>query len=253
MNKKSLNGFYLSSGTYREFIDELVTMASGRKSSYTCVANVHMFIEAYQNPAFSKIIGDADMVAPDGIPLCWYLRLKYGLKQERVAGMDLLPDLLGEMARKNLSVAFYGGTPEMLQQTNVYINQHYPALQISAMLSPPFRALTVMEEEEVIQQINDSRAHLVFVILGCPRQEKWMAAMKGRIHATMIGVGGALPVLIGQQKRAPRWMQKGGLEWLFRLAQEPGRLFKRYAITNSYFIYLLCKDCISSLFLKKAY
>ena len=109
------------------------------------------------------------------------------------------------------------------------------------MYSPPFRQLTSAEENNIIENINRSGAKLVFVILGCPKQERWMASAKGRVNAFMIGVGGSLPVMIGLQKRAPRWMQTAGLEWFFRLSQEPGRLFKRYAVTNTFFIYLFCK------------
>ncbi|HVF97559.1 MAG TPA: WecB/TagA/CpsF family glycosyltransferase, partial [Flavisolibacter sp.] len=105
------------------------------------------------------------------------------------------------------------------------------------------------EEKRIVEKINASGAAFVFVVLGCPKQEKWMAGMRGRIQAVMIGVGGALPVMIGDQRRAPRWMQKSGLEWLYRLVQEPGRLFKRYAVTNSFFIYLLMKAYLRKKFL----
>jgi N-acetylglucosaminyldiphosphoundecaprenol N-acetyl-beta-D-mannosaminyltransferase len=167
--------------------------------------------------------------------------------------MDLLPDLLKEMEKKELKVYFYGGSPELIKQTAIHLKQHFPLLPIVGLKSPPFRELSKEEEEHTINEINSSEAQLVFVILGCPRQEKWMASMKGRINAVMVGVGGALPVLIGMQARAPKWMQRSGLEWFYRLAQEPTRLFKRYAITNSLFLYLLSKDFIRSLFLKKAY
>lgn len=251
MIKKNLSGFQLSTGRYDEFVESILGLAAERKSSYTCVANVHMFIEAYKDSAYNTIINDANVVTPDGIPLCWYLKLKYGIKQERVAGMDLLPDLLTEMENRNLSVFFYGGTETMLSQTENFVSRNYPRLSIAGMHSPPFRQLNSAEEELIVNTINQSGANLIFVILGCPRQEKWMASMKGRIKATMVAVGGALPVMIGQQKRAPRWMQRNGLEWLYRLLQEPGRLFKRYAVTNSYFLYLLMKDFTKGIFLRK--
>ena len=253
MNKKNLNGFNISTGAYSDFVSEILSYAKERRSAYACVANVHMFIEAYKNETFNSIINEADIITPDGVPLCWWLRLKYGIKQQRVAGMDLLPDLLIEMEKKELKVYFYGGSDALINQTGIHLKQHYPLLQVVGLKSPPFRELTEEEEERSINEINSSEAQLVFVILGCPRQEKWMASMKGRINAMMVGVGGALPVLIGMQKRAPKWMQRSGLEWFYRLAQEPARLFKRYAITNTLFLYLLSKDFIRSLFLKKAY
>jgi N-acetylglucosaminyldiphosphoundecaprenol N-acetyl-beta-D-mannosaminyltransferase len=112
------------------------------------------------------------------------------------------------------------------------------------MYSPPFRKLTKAEDEEVVKKINSSGAALVYVVLGCPKQEKWMASMKGRIHAEMVGIGGALHVMIGLQKRAPMWMQKAGLEWFFRFSQEPKRLFKRYAVTNTRFLIMLTKELL---------
>ena len=253
MNKKNLNGFNISTGEYSDFVSKILSYAKERRSAYACVANVHMYIEAYKNETFNSIINEADIITPDGVPLCWWLRLKYGIKQQRVAGMDLLPDILKEMEKKELKVYIYGGSDVLIKQTAIHLNQQYPLLPIAGLKSPPFRELTKEEEELSINEINSSGAQLVFVILGCPRQEKWMASMKGRINAVMVGVGGALPVLIGMQKRAPQWMQRSGLEWLYRLAQEPVRLFKRYAVTNTLFLYLLGKDFFRSLFLKKAY
>jgi N-acetylglucosaminyldiphosphoundecaprenol N-acetyl-beta-D-mannosaminyltransferase len=135
------------------------------------------------------------------------------------------------------------------QTLKAFCENHYPVLKLVGLYSPPFRALT--KEEEVILNINASGAGFVFVALGCPKQEKWMAAMKGRINACMVGIGGALPVMIGMQKRAPVWMQKASLEWLYRLIQEPQRLFKRYAVTNTMFIVLLFTQWLKLKFSKK--
>lgn len=217
-------------------------MASKKEPADICVANVHMFVEAHKNQDFLSIINAASMVTPDGKPLTWALRILYGIKQDRVAGMDLLPDLLHRMEQEHMAVFFYGGSQKMLDSTSAYIHKKYPALKIAGSFSPPFRPITAQEQQEVITNINQANPHVVFVILGCPKQEKWMAAVKGSIHAVMIGVGGALPVMIGLQKRAPVWMQNAGLEWLYRLMQEPGRLFKRYAVTNSVFIWIIVKE-----------
>lgn len=241
MNKLNVLTIPVSTGSYAEFIQQLVTAAAAQKSEYACVANVHMLIEAYKNRRFAKVVKEAAYVTPDGKPVTWAMRLLYGIKQERVAGMDLLPDLVRAAEGADLPVFFYGGTEEMMRKTQTYLQRNNPALKIAGVYSPPFRNLTVLEEKRVVEKINGSGAALVFVILGCPKQEKWMASMKGRIHAVMVGLGGALPVMIGDQRRAPQWMQKSGLEWLYRLGQEPGRLFKRYAVTNSLFFYLLAK------------
>lgn len=241
MKENRLLSINISTGRYNDFVQSITAMAEEGRSDYACVANVHMLVEAYKDRSFARIVNNAAIITPDGKPLTWALRLLYGIRQDRVAGMDLLPDLLLVAEEKGLPVYFYGGSNEMLEKTRLFLHATYPSLQIAGMYSPPFRALTFKEESAVEQRINSSGAKLVFAILGCPKQERWMAAMKGRIHAFMIGVGGALPVLVGMQRRAPQWMQKGGLEWLYRLGQEPKRLFKRYAVTNSVFIYLLVK------------
>ncbi|PKK36154.1 glycosyltransferase [Siphonobacter sp. SORGH_AS_0500] len=237
----------ISSGPYQSFIDKLVYMACNQIPAYCCVANVHMLVEAYNNEAFASIVNNADLVTPDGMPLTWGLKLVHGIQQDRVAGMDLLPDLLAEASKLQLPVYFYGGTQAMLDQTDAYIRKVYPSLHVAGMYSPPFRPLTAEEDQQIVDKINASGARMIFVALGCPKQEKWMASMKGRIQATMIGIGGALPVMVGMQKRAPEWMQKASLEWLYRLVQEPKRLFKRYAVTNTTYLWLLTKE----LFTKK--
>lgn len=245
MQKKKLLSIDISLGPYTGFTDELIGHALSSRSYYACVANVHMLVEAHKSAPFANIVNNADMVTPDGKPLTWGLRLLYGIKQQRVAGMDILPDLLAEAEKKQIPVGFYGGTPAMLDATEKYIRANYSQLKIACLYSPPFRPLTGEEEAGVVKMINDSGAKLVFAVLGCPKQEKWMADMKGKINAVMIGIGGALPVLVGMQKRAPKWMQRSGLEWFFRLSQEPRRLFKRYATTNSLFILLLLKKKLS--------
>ena len=240
--RKKLLALEIVSGAYQEFIDNLIYLAKSRTSSYTCVANVHMLVEAHKDKAFAEVVNGADIVTPDGMPLAKGLKFIYGEKQDRVAGMDLLPDLLSESERQSLPVYFYGGTQEMLDTTEAFCKETYPGLKIAGLHSPPFRILSRAEEEVIVQEINKSGARFVFVALGCPKQEKWMASMKGRINACMIGIGGALPVMVGMQKRAPSWMQKFSLEWLYRLSQEPRRLFKRYFQTNTLFIYLFSKE-----------
>ena len=249
MTKKIIS-LFLSTGSYNSFVERILEVAKKQQSSYVCVANAHMTIEAYWDIRFAEIVNKSDLVTPDGMPLAIAMRLLYGIKQDRVAGMDLLPTLLKKAEEENLGVFFYGGTDEMMQKTQSFVKTTYPNLKEQAYYSPPFRALTTEEEDSVIQRINNSGAHLVFVALGCPKQEKWMAGMKGKINACMLGIGGALPVMIGVQKRAPGWMQKLSLEWMYRLFQEPKRLFKRYFVTNSVFLWLLFKAFIITKFKK---
>jgi N-acetylglucosaminyldiphosphoundecaprenol N-acetyl-beta-D-mannosaminyltransferase len=159
----------------------------------------------------------------------------------------LLPDLLRAASQHAIPVFFYGGTEKILSVISEYVKEHYPTIPTVGSYSPPFRALTPDEEIEVINKINKSGAKLVFVSLGCPKQERWMASMKGRIKATMIGVGAAFSTLSGVRKIAPRWMRRSGLEWLYRLFQEPKRLFKRYLYTNTKFIFLILWEKLNVL------
>ena len=250
---KKVISLSLSKGRYSEMIDEIVDLSCSKISSYVCVANVHMAVMGFQDRSYASMVNKAELVTPDGMPLVWALKLLYGIKSERMAGMDLLPDLLSKAEKLQIPVYFYGGTNQMLNKTSYYLQSKHPELKIAGMYSPPFRFLKPEEEEKVIERINKSGAGLVFVILGCPKQEKWMAAMKGRINSVMIGIGGALPVMIGLQKRAPGWMQKKGLEWLYRLCQEPRRLFKRYAVTNSLFVFFLLREFVKVKMMKYEY
>ncbi len=246
--KQKLISIDTTVGNYASFVQQLTKAAQQGTSSYTCVANVHMLVEAHNDPEFARVVNNADIVTPDGMPLAVSMKLIHGLQQDRVAGMDLLPDLLQVAVEQGIPVYFYGGTQEMLDRTGEYCDTHFPGLNIAGMYSPPFRSLTPEEDEEVVRKINNSGAGFVFVALGCPKQEKWMASMKGRINACMIGIGGALPVMVGMQRRAPQWMQRLCLEWLYRLVQEPRRLFKRYAITNTTFLFLLTRTWIKQGF-----
>jgi N-acetylglucosaminyldiphosphoundecaprenol N-acetyl-beta-D-mannosaminyltransferase len=242
--RKEIIDFPVSTGKYGMFIDEITRMARNKKSSAVYFANVHMYIEAYRNRSFLENINDADIVTADGQPIAWVLRLLYGIKQERVAGMDVLPDLLKVMSREGLPVYFYGGTQEMLDIAESYLKEKYPDLKLAGFFSPPFRPLTEIEEFVIVEKINAAAPAIIFIVLGCPQQEKFIASMKGRINAVMAGIGGALPVAIGMQKRAPVWMRKNGLEWLYRLYKEPARLYKRYVTTNSLFLWIMFKETI---------
>ena len=246
--QQELLGIKITTGRYLAVVEDIIALTKSG-SNYVCVANVHMLIEAHLKKSYSDIINNADVVTADGMPLTWGLRLLYGGdRQPRVAGMDLLPDLLRRSEMEMIPVYFYGGSENMAEQLRIQLPQKYPQLKIAGITSPPFRALTAEEREDAANTINKSGARLVFVVLGCPKQEIWMGEMKNKVQATMIGIGGAVPVMLNMQKRAPKWMQTAGLEWLNRLASEPRRLFKRYAYTNSLFIYLMTKKYLKIKF-----
>jgi N-acetylglucosaminyldiphosphoundecaprenol N-acetyl-beta-D-mannosaminyltransferase len=239
MKKHRVISLDLTIGPYGAFLEEIVALAKKRVPSYVCVANVHMAIEAWRNSDFAAVVNNADIATPDGMPLAKSLHLLYGIKQERVAGMDLMPDLIAEAGLNGLSIFFFGSTDDILSKVTERVGREHPEVKVAGAYSPPFRSLSKEEEDDVIERLNDSAANIIMVALGCPKQEFWMARHKGKVNAVMVGVGGAFPVYAGMQKRAPKWMQKASLEWFFRLIQEPGRLLSRYLTTNSIFIVLL--------------
>ncbi len=247
MAQQKLISINISLGSYQQIVADIISLAKKRYSSYVCVANVHMCIEAYNSKEFANIVNSADIVTADGKPLCVGLKLINGIDQERVAGMDLTPSLLKEAELNNIKVFLYGSTDEVLDKIQKVAKEKYPNLAIVGAISPPFRVLSEAEIANDINTINDSGAGLVLVALGCPKQERWMYSMKGKIQGVMVGVGGAFPVFAGIQPRAPKWMQDYSLEWLHRLSQDPKRLFKRYFVTNSLFISLLIKEKIRTI------
>lgn len=248
-NSKRVIALDVSLMSYSTALDKLISFARSRTTSYACFANVHMIIEACRDKGFADQVNNATFVFADGMPLVKVLGFFYGIKQDRIAGMDMMPDLIKVAEREKLKIFFFGTTPDVLEKIRIRIAAEFPGAQVAGMLSPPFdRSL---DDPSYLDAINSSGANLVFVALGCPKQEKWMARNSSRINAVLLGVGGAFPVFAGTASRAPLWMQKMALEWVYRLFQEPGRLFKRYFITNSLFIFLVMKEKMKMVFGKK--
>ncbi len=229
-------GTRVDASTYEETIEQLLEWAHAGESRYVCVANVHMVMEAYDDPAFRSIVNGADFVTADGMPLVWVQRILGFRNARRVYGPDLTPLLCEAAARERLPVAFYGATPEVREAMVASLRRTFPGLQVAYSASPPFTDLSMAEEREVVEAINASGARIVFVGLGCPKQERWMARNAGRIHAVMLGVGAAFDFIAGAKPKAPPVLQSVGLEWLFRLLSEPRRLWKRYAYHNPRFV-----------------
>ena len=243
--KKNILGLYISVASYKQAIEQVVGLAIKKMPAYVCFANVHMLVEARQDKAFSQVVNGATFTFADGKPLAFAMQKLYGIKQERVAGMDFMPSILEKCQEQQLAVFFYGSTDLILAEINTTIQQRFPDLQVAGMISPPFRPLTEAEQQADIQQINASGAHMVLVSLGCPKQENWMFTHSKKINAVLLGVGGAFPVFAGLQSRAPEWWQKMSLEWLYRLFQEPKRLGGRYFKTNTIFIALLLQALLN--------
>ena len=224
--------------SYAQAIHQIIVWTQQHESRYVCAANVHMLMEAYDSPEFQNIVNAADMVTPDGMPLVWMLKCLGYTQQKRVYGPDLTLKLIEVAASHEIGVGFYGGTAETLAGLTASFTEKYPTLQIKYSHSPPFRELTPAEDESVVLAVNTSGAKILFIGLGCPKQERWMAAHKGRIQAVMLGVGAAFDIHAGQKPQAPAWMQHAALEWLFRLVREPRRLWQRYLYHNPRFLVL---------------
>lgn len=218
-------------------LSRLSCWAKARESRYVCICNVHSVVTARQVRAFSRVIGEADMVTPDGAPVAWLMRRDGAAGQERINGPDLMWRYCAEAARRDESIYLYGGQQQTLDILQRKLLAQFPGLKIAGVYSPPYRLLTEEEDAAVVETINASGAGTVWVSLGCPKQEQWMAEHRGRINAVMIGVGAAFDYHAGTIQRAPLWMQRNGLEWLHRLCSEPRRLWKRYLVTNTLFIY----------------
>ncbi|MBE9209872.1 WecB/TagA/CpsF family glycosyltransferase [Nostoc sp. LEGE 06077] len=238
--------FPITALRFEDQIQTIIKWAIAHESKTVCVANVHMLMEAHWNPDFAKVLKNSDMVTPDGMPLVWMMRRMGSRYQDRVAGMDIFVETCHYAQTHNLSVFFVGSQTEILTKIQARLGQEFPQLKIAGMEPLPFRPLMETEDQVLINKINSSGAGVVWVSLGCPKQEKWMAQHKGKIRAVMVGVGGVFPVYAGIQKRAPRVIRDLGLEWLYRWVQEPRRLWRRYATTIPAFMWLAAKQLISS-------
>lgn len=233
----SVIGIPIDSLSWQQALARLYCWASARQSRYVCICNVHSVVTARQDEAFAKAISEADMATPDGAPVAWLMRRLGVANQGRINGPDLMWHYCAEAAKRNETIYLYGGQQSTLDILLEKLLGQFPGLKIAGAYSPPYRPLSEEEDAAVVDAINTSGAGTVWVSLGCPKQEKWMADHRGRINAVMIGVGAAFDYHAGTIKRAPIWMQRNGLEWLHRLASEPRRLWKRYLVTNTLFIW----------------
>ncbi len=237
-------GLGVSLRTLEAATAQVVAWSGERVGRYVCAANVHMVMEAHDAPDFHAVVSGADLVLPDGMPLVFAQRLLGHAGAERARGVELTERLLDRAAREGVPVAFFGGTPRTQALLLQAAQARFPGLQVAAAIVPPFRPPTAEEDEAHVRALVASGARIVLVGIGCPKQERWMAGHVGRIPAVMVGVGQAFDLLAGVVKEAPRWMHGLGLSWLHRLAQEPRRLFRRYARHNPRFLFLLALQLV---------
>lgn len=218
-------------------IDRWITTC---QANYVCVTPVHSVMDCYHQPDLKPIFNNSGMTTPDGMPIVWLLRGHGYNHVDRVYGPDLMREICKQSMQKGYRHFLYGGATGVPEKLATILQRDYPGLTIVGTYSPPFRALTAAEDQTIIAQINSTKPDIVWVGLGSPKQERWMAAHVGQIEgATLIGVGAAFDFLSGAKKQAPRWIQRSGFEWLFRLLSEPRRLWRRYLVNNSLFVLLI--------------
>jgi len=244
--EETILGTRVHPSNYADATGRILGWASRSESRYVCVANVHMLMEAHDDPTFRDVVNGADFVTSDGMPLVWLLRARGYKSAERVYGPDLTPAICSAAATAGIPVGFFGGEDSVRIAMVDRLRERFPTLDVVYSYSPPFRPLSAEEEAEIVNDINASGARILFVGLGCPKQERWMARHVGRVDAVMIGVGAAFDFIAGTKPKAPPALQRFGLEWLFRLACEPRRLWRRYLYHNPRFVVLAAAELIRS-------
>jgi len=241
--KRSIFGVNYTPTDYEKASDVIIDKAKQRQSFGVSALAVHGLIECYNSQVLKDKVNKIDMLVPDGQPVRWAINSFYkeNLK-DRVYGPELTLHVLRKANNEKLNVFLYGSKQETLDKLSAFIQANFPEVSIVGVHADRFRDATQEEDKMDIERINQSSANIVLVGRGCPRQEIWVSDHLGKINAAMMAVGAAFDFHAGTVKQAPHWMQKAGLEWLFRLIIEPRRLWKRYLFTNSKFIYLfLCK------------
>ena len=244
MHKEQLFSVSYSITNYAEASDIIIEKALSHTSYGVTALAVHGLIESVKSKSFKTQVNGLDMIVPDGQPVRWALNSFYKVKlKDRVAGPILTKHVLAKANEKSLTIYLYGSTPATLEKMKNVFAKNYPLLAIAGIHADRFRNATNEEDAADIKKINESGAHIVLVGRGCPLQEKWVSDHIGKIHAPMVAIGAAFDFFAGNIKHAPKWMQNVGLEWFYRLVQDPKRLWKRYLSTNLYFVYLfiLCK------------
>jgi N-acetylglucosaminyldiphosphoundecaprenol N-acetyl-beta-D-mannosaminyltransferase len=221
-------------------LSEIERWIASRESHYICVTGVHGVMESYRDPALRAIHNAAGLVTPDGMPLVWLSRLKGFRHVQRVYGPDLMLALCERSRAAGYRHFLYGGTQETLDALQARLHRRFDGLEIVGRLAPPFRTLSAAEDEEIVARIRSAAPDVVWVGLSTPKQERWMAEHIDRLGVPVLaGVGAAFDFHAGVKPQAPRWMRNNGLEWFFRLATEPRRLWRRYLINNPTFVYLV--------------
>ncbi len=231
-------GVGVSALTMAQAVGIIEGWVASADQQYVCVTGVHGVMESQDHPELRDIHNQAGLVTPDGMPLVWVSRVKGYSQVERVYGPDLMLACCAASVRKGYRHFFYGGAPGVPERLAARLRERFPELVVAGTWSPPFRETTPAEDQATIDRINAATPDIVWVGLSTPKQERWMAGHVGRLSApVLIGVGAAFDFHAGVKRQAPRIMQRAGLEWLFRMASEPRRLWRRYLRNNPRFVW----------------
>jgi exopolysaccharide biosynthesis WecB/TagA/CpsF family protein len=247
--KLDLLGIQVSPTDYAEATDRIVEAAQRRLSAVVSCHAVHAIVTASRDKALRNKVNTFQMITPDGQPVRWGLNLLHRCKlRERVYGPELMLRVCRRAAEEGVGIYLYGGSPEVAAQLHANLRRDFPALNIAGWEAPPFRPLTPDEDERVVERIHRSGAGIVFIGLGCPKQDEFAYEHRGRIRAVQVCVGAAFDFHAGVQPMAPAWMQRYGFEWFYRLIQEPRRLWRRYLVTNALYLAKLAVALVANAF-----
>ncbi|SFD09946.1 WecB/TagA/CpsF family glycosyltransferase [Bacillus sp. UNCCL81] len=244
MKKSKILKVNISVITMKKLVSLIKNHLQEIKGDYICFSNVHTTVMAYEREDYLKVQNSALLALPDGAPLSVIIKKRGFDESERVTGPDFMSEIFNISEKEGYSHFFYGSTKETLEELEKNLKSRFPKINIVGTISPPFRPLTKEENLSVINKINETNADFLWVGLGAPKQEIWMYNQKSKINSLMIGVGAGFDYHANKIKRAPLVMQRCSLEWLYRLYQDPKRLFKRYLETNTKFIFYVLKEII---------
>lgn len=236
-------GIGVSAINMERALDIIEGWISRLERRYVCVTSVHGVMESQTDPELARIHAQAGMVTPDGMPLVWLSRLRGERAVDRVYGPDLLLACCARAAQRGWRFFFYGGDEGVAERLAERLVEQFPGLRVVGTFTPPFRPLTDAEDADVVRRINASDADIVWVGLSTPKQERWMAEHRDRLRVpVLVGVGAAFDINSGRVRQAPRWMRENGLEWTYRLVQEPRRLWRRYILQGSQFVFFVALE-----------
>jgi N-acetylglucosaminyldiphosphoundecaprenol N-acetyl-beta-D-mannosaminyltransferase len=230
--------------SYEDATERILRWADAGESRSVFIATVNNVMEAHEDRSFLDVMNGSDLTTPDGMPLVWGLKILGVKEATRVYGPDLTPKVMRGAAERGVPVGFFGGSAETLEILLERVRSEFPGLEVAFHESPPFRELSADEDAATVERVTSSGARVLFIGLGCPKQERWIAEHRGRIPAVMVGVGAAFDFLAGTKRQAPVLLQRLGLEWLFRLASEPRRLWRRYLRHNPRFVALFVRQVL---------